>query len=207
MDEDSDLSTPSYPSPPPAPFSPSLHHPSSPPPPRFGYGYPSFQQEVNNNLNNPPALVLRPGMRGNFRPNSRAPGPGALTGRHLSRSIPVSGFSDFFFSKLLFLFLWLFLRPNLRLLDKSRFSCFQFIFLDSIHIAYSLASLIIFLAFVLLIVFPLHCSCTHEILVFVCLCLLLGDLSLPVLFLFPPMDQLNSTNLFLPCFLSLRKLK
>lgn len=119
MDEDSDLSVPSFPSPPAAAFSPSLHLPSSPPPPRFGYGYPGFQQEVNNNLNNP--LVLRPGMRGTFRPNLRASGPDALTGRHLSRSIPVSGFSDFF-SKLLFL--WHFLRPNTRILDKSAFLLF-----------------------------------------------------------------------------------
>ncbi|KAM9500924.1 cell division cycle 14Aa isoform 1-T1 [Clarias gariepinus] len=72
----------SYPSPSPAPFSPSSLRPSGPPPPHFGFGYPvpSFQQEDNNNL--------RPIMRGNFRPNPRGPAPGALAGRHLSRSIP-----------------------------------------------------------------------------------------------------------------------
>lgn len=92
-DEDDDTSAPSYPS-----LPPSLL-PSSPPPPRFGFGYPvpSFQQEVNNNLNNSPAPAHRPAMRGNFRPsNPRGPVPGVLTGRHLSRSIPVSGLSDFY---------------------------------------------------------------------------------------------------------------
>ncbi|XP_060777521.1 cell division cycle 14Aa isoform X1 [Neoarius graeffei] len=89
VDED-DMSTPSYPSPPPASFSPSSLLPSGPPPPRFGFGYPipSFQQEVNSNLSNPPAHALRPVMRGAFRPNPRVPVPGALASRHLSRSIP-----------------------------------------------------------------------------------------------------------------------
>lgn len=97
--EDDDTSAPSYPSSPPAPFSPSSLPISSPRPPRFGFGYPvqGFQQEVNNNLNNPPAPALRPVMRGTFRPNPRGPVPGVLTGRHLSRSIPVSGLLDFFF--------------------------------------------------------------------------------------------------------------
>lgn len=95
IDEDRNASTPSYPSsPPPALFSPSSLLPSGPPPPRFGFGYP-VRQEVNNNLNNPPAPALRPAMRGGFRPNPRVPVPGVLTGRHLSRSVPVSGFSDF----------------------------------------------------------------------------------------------------------------
>lgn len=97
--DEGDMSTPSYPSPPPASFSPSSLLPSGPPPPRFGFGYPipSFQQEVNSNLSNPPAHALRPVMRGAFRPNPRVPVPGALASRHLSRSIPVSRFSDFFF--------------------------------------------------------------------------------------------------------------
>ncbi|XP_053484344.1 cell division cycle 14Aa isoform X4 [Ictalurus furcatus] len=90
IDEDRDVSTPSYPSsPPPALFSPSSLLPSGPPPPRFGFGYP-VRQEVNNNLNNPPAPALRPAMRGGFRPNPRVPVTGVLTGRHLSRSVPVT---------------------------------------------------------------------------------------------------------------------
>ncbi|XP_046707127.1 cell division cycle 14Aa isoform X2 [Silurus meridionalis] len=89
-EEDDDRCAPSYPSPPPAPFPPSSLLPTGPPPPRFGFAYPvpSFQQEVNNNLNNPPASTHRPGMRGAFRSNPRGPVPGVLMGRHLSRSIP-----------------------------------------------------------------------------------------------------------------------
>lgn len=81
----------------PAPSYPALPHsllPSGPPPPRFGFGYPvpSFQQEVNNNLNSPPAPAHRPARRGNFRPSiPRVPVSGVFTGRHFSRSIPVSG--------------------------------------------------------------------------------------------------------------------
>ncbi|XP_058249918.1 cell division cycle 14Aa isoform X1 [Hemibagrus wyckioides] len=83
--EDDDTSAPSYPA-----LPPSLL-PSGPPPPRFGFGYPipSFQQEVNNNLNSPPAPARRPARRGNFRPlNPRVPVSGVFAGRHLSRSIP-----------------------------------------------------------------------------------------------------------------------
>lgn len=128
IDEDRNASTPSYPSsPPPALFSASSLLPSGPPPPRFGFGYP-VRQEVNNNLNNPPAPALRPAMRGGFRPNPRVPVPGVLTGRHLSRSVPVSGFSDFSSKHVSFPFyVWIltffgsFVNFSLLLLNKSAF--------------------------------------------------------------------------------------